>query len=61
LAFPSISTGVYGYPRALAARIAVTTARFSAQEHSCIEEIVFCCFSSVDLAVYEDLLQEIDP
>jgi len=58
LAFPGISTGVYGYPVAPAARIAVATARSSAQEFPVVTEIVFCCFSAGDLRVYQDLLKE---
>lgn len=56
LAFPSISTGIYGYPIALAARIAVATVRSVTREYPAIDEVVFCCHSSTDLAVYEALL-----
>jgi O-acetyl-ADP-ribose deacetylase (regulator of RNase III) len=53
LAFPCISTGVYGYPLAAAAEIAVATVR----EHSAPGlEVLFCCFSAEALAVYERLL-----
>jgi O-acetyl-ADP-ribose deacetylase (regulator of RNase III) len=56
IAFPAISTGIYGYPIALAAPIAVTTvARFLDTPVS-IERVVFCCFSEQDLAVYESIL-----
>lgn len=54
LAFPAISTGVYGYPVAAAARIAVETVR--AAVASPLAEVIFCCFSVADLAVYQDLL-----
>lgn len=58
LAFPSISTGVYGYPVALAAGIAVATVRRSVKDVPSICEVVFCCFSAGDLAVYEAALAE---
>ncbi|MGA9163147.1 MAG: O-acetyl-ADP-ribose deacetylase [Thiobacillus sp.] len=58
LAFPGISTGVYGYPVALAARIAVTTVRTAVPEFPVIREVIFCCHSAADLAVYQALLAE---
>jgi O-acetyl-ADP-ribose deacetylase (regulator of RNase III) len=56
LAFPSISTGIYGYPIELAAKVAVTTVAASLHEHAAIQAITFCCFSANDLQVYERLL-----
>lgn len=58
LAFPSISTGIYGYPIALAAKVAVNTVRASLSAASSIREVVFCCFSPEDLQHYESILSE---
>jgi len=58
IAYPSISTGVYGYPIELATRVAVETVRNAVQKPSNIEEIIFCCFSPSDLEVYESLLMK---
>lgn len=58
LAFPCISTGVYGYPLEPAAHIAVATVRSAVQTYTEIQEVVFCCFSDSDLAVYERILHE---
>jgi len=55
VAFPSISTGIYGYPPELAAPLAVATvAAFPA---GAVRDVVFCCFSAPDLARYRQLLQ----
>lgn len=59
LAFPSISTGIYGYPLELAARAAVATVRSALNEFASIQDVVFCCFSAGDLAVYQQVLAEI--
>lgn len=56
IAFPSISTGIYGYPIELAAVIAVNTVQSALTQSSSLEEIIFCCFSLGDLAVYQKLL-----
>jgi O-acetyl-ADP-ribose deacetylase (regulator of RNase III) len=56
IAFPSISTGAYGYPSELAARIAIDTIRQAGNALSAIQQITFCCFSQRDLAIYQSLL-----
>ncbi len=51
VAFPAISTGIYGYPRDLAARLAVNTVL--AHDAQSLASVVFCCFSADDLALYQ--------
>jgi O-acetyl-ADP-ribose deacetylase (regulator of RNase III) len=56
IAFPAISTGIYGYPIEAATRIAVETTRACVADKPGIEEVIFCCFSEGDLAVYQQAL-----
>ena len=56
IAFPSISTGVYGYPKELAAPLAVATVRGVLPLLPSIREVIFCCFSQDDLDIYERVL-----
>jgi len=58
IAFPAISTGIFGYPLQQAAEVAVRTAREFAKVSSSVQRIIFCCFSAADKAVYDRLLNE---
>jgi O-acetyl-ADP-ribose deacetylase (regulator of RNase III) len=60
IAFPSISTGVYGYPIAAAAKIAVATVAAALKSGAAFDQITFCCFSPEDLAIYRRELAESD-
>ena len=56
IAFPCISTGIYGYPFKDAAQIAVRSVRDFTQSAPQIDEVIFCCFSDHDLQVYQQIL-----
>jgi O-acetyl-ADP-ribose deacetylase (regulator of RNase III) len=54
IAFPNISTGIYGFPKDRAATIAVQTVRSFRNES--LEEITFCCFDEENYLLYKDIL-----
>jgi len=61
IAFPSISTGTFGFPIVEAARIAVRTVRDYTSGETGIERVVFVTFSEGDRQVYETALSEAAP
>ena len=60
IAFPCISTGIFGYPAAAAARVAVDTVRRHALSAQMPETVMFCCFGNADLSIYLELLDRVD-
>lgn len=60
IAFPCISTGVYGYPFEPAAGIAVRVVAEQIRTLSGGLDVIFCCFSGRDLEIYNRKLQECD-
>ncbi|HTP53285.1 MAG TPA: O-acetyl-ADP-ribose deacetylase [Anaeromyxobacteraceae bacterium] len=59
LAFPSISTGAYGFPLERAVPIALREAKEGVVRYPEIDRVVLCCFSASDLASYERLAAEV--
>ena len=59
VAFPCISTGVFGYPPEQAARIAVDAVKRTISRLDLVlEEVIFCCFSAPDYRRYAELLDQ---
>jgi O-acetyl-ADP-ribose deacetylase (regulator of RNase III) len=57
IAFPNISTGVYGYPKDKAAAVAVETVRKTLEEMPEIEKVIFVCFDEGNFKLYRALLE----
>lgn len=55
IAFPNISTGVYRFPKALAAPIAIATVQAFAQDER-LAEVLFVCFDEENFQLYEEIL-----
>jgi O-acetyl-ADP-ribose deacetylase (regulator of RNase III) len=56
VAFPNISTGVYGFPKRDAAEVAVAAVEQWADDDDAIEEVIFVCFDDENLGIYSELL-----
>lgn len=58
IAFPNISTGVYGYPKAPAADVAIRTVKTWLTEHSGIDRVIFVCFDAENHQLYATQLAQ---
>lgn len=58
IAFPNISTGVYGYPKQEAAKIAINQVKCFLEVNSEIEKVIFCVFDENNYTLYKELLVE---
>lgn len=59
IAFPNISTGVYGFPKELAANIAIHEVRSVILTNKMISKVFFCCFDSENFQIYKRLLEKL--
>lgn len=57
IAFPNVSTGIYGYPKKEAATVAVEAVKAYLSAHNDIDEVTFICFDEGNYGIYEDLLK----
>ncbi len=58
IAFPSIATGIFGYPVEEAAAIAVKTVKEFCDLHKCFDAVTFVLFEDYDLKVYQEQLEK---
>ena len=57
IAFPAISTGVYGYPKAEACALAVAAVSDWLAGHELPRTVTFCCFDAADAQLYRERLR----
>lgn len=53
IAFPNISTGVYHFPKPLAAEIAIKTVNDFLAHHTTLEKVIFCIFDDENMTIYQ--------
>ena len=58
IAFPAISTGIYGYPKQAATEIAIAAVSEAVEGTLIIGEVVYCCFTAADLTRYRAVLMQ---
>ena len=58
IAFPNISTGIYGFPKEKAAKIAFNKVCDFLENNPSIEEVTFVCFDSINYDLYSDLINK---
>lgn len=58
IAFPNISTGVYGFPKQSAAMIAIRAVRNYLEHHNMPQEVIFACFDRENYAIYTRMLSQ---
>jgi O-acetyl-ADP-ribose deacetylase (regulator of RNase III) len=59
IAFPNISTGVYGFPKETAAGIAIGEVELFLKENPLPEKIIFVCFGKENYDIYKEILKDI--
>jgi O-acetyl-ADP-ribose deacetylase (regulator of RNase III) len=57
IAFPNISTGVYGFPKESAARIAIRTVTRFLEKNTYPKKVVFVCFDEDNYSIYSEMLK----
>lgn len=58
IAFPNISTGVYGFPKNQAAVISINAVKEFLQSDTTLQKVIFCCFDEENFTIYEELLNK---
>ena len=56
IAFPNISTGIYGFPKNKAATIAISAVREFLKNNTAMEEVLFVCFDEENYKIYKSIL-----
>lgn len=56
IAFPAISTGIYGFPKQRAAEISLREVRLHTQSESQLQQVIFCCFDQETHRIYSQLI-----
>jgi len=59
VAFPNISTGIYGFPKKEAAQIAINTVTQFLQSHEFPQEVIFVCYDTENYSIYREMLSSI--
>ena len=59
VAFPNISTGIYGFPKEQAAAIAIEAVRAYLEEEEFPKKVIFCCFDDENYEIYQELLSDL--